>query len=106
MNIVMGITIACAVLYIFRSVLVYIVPALLEVINTLIKIICMVFMAAFNLLIGVFKFIFRIKPKVVGTTTVTDVVKKKVKGADGILRERVQIMNRRYDVDKNGKIIK
>ena len=52
------------------------------------------------------KFIFRIKPKVAGTTTVTDVVKKKVKGADGILRERVQIMNRRYDVDKNGKIIK
>lgn len=106
MNIVIGITIACAMLYICRGVLVYIVPALLEVINTLIKIICMLFMATFNLLLGIIKFIFRIKPKVVGTTTVTDVVTKKVKGADGILRERVQIMNRRYDVDKNGKIIK
>lgn len=41
---------------------------------------CMLFMATFNLLIAVFKFIFRIKPKVAGTATVTDVVKKKVKG--------------------------
>lgn len=106
MNIIIGIIVSCAVLHLCRSVLVYIVPAFFEVINTLIKIIFMLFMTALNLLSGVLKFIFRVKPKAFGTTTITDIVSKKVRGADGVLREHVQVMNREYDVDKNGKIIK
>lgn len=106
MNIVVGIALVLAILSICRNVLVYIIPALLEVLNTLIKIICLVCMAIIRMLGSIIKFIFRIKPKAVGTTTVTDVAKKTIRGADGILRERIQIMNRKYDVDKNGKIIK
>jgi len=105
MGIIFIIVLVVSTFYLIKNFTQYIIPAFLEVVCTVIKIFFFIVVWFFNIFLSVFKFIFRIKPKAVGTTEISDTYEDSYVDRFGVKRKRTRVINNKYKVDKHGNII-
>lgn len=83
----------------------YVIPSFFNAVSIILIIITQIVVFFFNVLCAVFKFIFRIKPKVFGKVSYSDTYTDSYRTKSGILRKRETTVNRSYNVDKHGKVV-
>lgn len=105
MGIVFILVLIAATFYLIKNFTQYIIPAFLDVVSSFLGIFVFIVVWFFKILVKIFKIIFRIKPKVAGTTVVSDTYEDSYIDRYGIKRKRTRVVSNKYKVDKHGNII-
>lgn len=105
MEIVFILVLIVAIFYLIKNFTQYVIPAFFDVISTIIGIFIFIIVWFFKILVKIFKIIFGIKPKVAGTTVVSDTYEDSYIDKYGIKRKRTRVVSNKFNVDKHGNVI-